>query len=185
MTRSAQAGEPAVQVVLLDHLALEGQVVGHGPRGYEEAISQQRLSLVGNLELARLGCENLAQPHRLLLTQRILHGQQPLFIDPPVPQAAAVRHRRLEDLGQAFVQPVRQAAFAPDPESRQPREKQLTLATRLVWKDLRSGKVLVDQPIELQAVDYLTATGETEKYAIDKSVDGMARRIVAKMCADW
>ena len=79
----------------------------------------------------------------------------------------------------------RQAAFAPDFRSRQPREKQLTLAVRLQWKDVRTGRILVDQPVELQAVDYLTPTGETEKFAQQRAVDGMARRIVAKMCAPW
>jgi len=79
----------------------------------------------------------------------------------------------------------RQAAFAPDFRSRQPREKQLTLAVRIQWKDVRTGRVLVDQPVELQAVDYLTPTGETERFAQEKAVDGMARRIVAKMYEEW
>jgi hypothetical protein len=80
----------------------------------------------------------------------------------------------------------RQAAFAPDYESRLPREKQLTLAVRVQWKDLRSGRVLVDQPVELQAADYLTPTGETEKFAQERAIDLMAKRIVAKMYReDW
>ncbi|MCK4340539.1 MAG: hypothetical protein KAY37_02300 [Phycisphaerae bacterium] len=79
----------------------------------------------------------------------------------------------------------RQAAFAPDFRSRQPREKQLTLAVRLQWKDIRTGRVLVDQPVQLQAVDYLTPTGETEKFAQERAVDGLAKQIVAKMYEDW
>ncbi len=79
----------------------------------------------------------------------------------------------------------RQAAMAPDFRSRQPREKQLTLAVRLQWKDVRTGRLLVDQPVQLQAVDYLTPTGETEKFAQERAVDGMARQIVAKMYEDW
>ena len=80
---------------------------------------------------------------------------------------------------------VRQAAFATDYLSRQPREKQLTLAVRVQWKDVRSGRVLVDQPVELQAVDYLPPAGETEAFAQERAIDRMAARIVAKMYDEW
>lgn len=80
---------------------------------------------------------------------------------------------------------VRQAGFATDFRSRQPREKQLTLAVRVQWKDLRSGRVLVDQPVELQAVDYLTPTGETEKFAQQRAIDRLAAKIVARMYDEW
>lgn len=79
----------------------------------------------------------------------------------------------------------RQAAFAPDPQSRLPRDKQLTLAVRIQWKDLRSGRVLVDQPVELQTADYLPPAGETEKFAQERAIDLLARRIVAKMYDEW
>ena len=80
---------------------------------------------------------------------------------------------------------VRQAAFAPDYRSRLPREKQLTLAVRVHWKDLRSGRTLVDQPVELQAADYLTPTGETEALAQQQAIDRLATKIVRKMYDEW
>jgi hypothetical protein len=79
----------------------------------------------------------------------------------------------------------RQAAFAPDPLSRLPRDKQLTLALRVEWKDLRSGRLLFDQPVLMQAVDYLPAAGESERSAQDKAIDRLAARIVARMYEDW
>lgn len=79
----------------------------------------------------------------------------------------------------------RQAAFAPDFDSRLPREKQLTLAVRLKWKDLRTGEILMERPVTLQAVDYLTPTGETERYAQQVAVDKMAERIISFMYSDW
>jgi hypothetical protein len=88
----------------------------------------------------------------------------------------------------------RQAAFAPDWKSREPREKQLALGVRIEWKDVRTGRVLVDKPVLLEAVDYLPptnelkyfpATGETEKFAQDKVIDKLAARIVAEMYDDW
>ncbi len=80
---------------------------------------------------------------------------------------------------------VRQAAFATDFQSRLPRDKQLTLAVRVQWKDLRSGRMLVDQPVELQAADYLPPAGETEEFAQERTIERMAARIVAKMYRDW
>ena len=79
----------------------------------------------------------------------------------------------------------RQAAFAPDFQSRQPREKQMTLAVRVQWKDVRNGRLLADQPALLQAVDYLTPTGESESFAQERAIDRLAARIVALMYEDW
>lgn len=79
----------------------------------------------------------------------------------------------------------RQAAFAPDFLSRLPREKQLTLAVHVQWKDLRSGRVLVDRPVELQGVDYIPPAGEVERFAQEKAIDRLAQRIVAEMYKDW
>lgn len=80
---------------------------------------------------------------------------------------------------------LRQASFAPDYRSRLPREKQLTLAVRLQWQDVRSGRLLVDLPVQLQAVDYLTPTGESEPFAQERAIDLMAHEIVSKLYADW
>lgn len=78
----------------------------------------------------------------------------------------------------------RQAAFAPDFRSRIPREKQLTAVVRVQWKDQRSGKILFDQDLLLQSVDYLPPTGETEAFAQQKVMDKLAARIVSRMYDD-
>lgn len=81
---------------------------------------------------------------------------------------------------------VRQAAFAPDFATRQPRDTQMTLAIRMQWQDLRDGRMLRDQPILLQAVDYLPPAGESEPFALQQAVDRMAWRIVTKLFdPDW
>ncbi len=79
----------------------------------------------------------------------------------------------------------RQAAFAPGFRTRHPREKQMTMIVQLQWKDQRTGEILVDQPVELQSVDYLPPAGETEKFAQQKAMDRLAARIVAKMYDEW
>jgi hypothetical protein len=79
----------------------------------------------------------------------------------------------------------RQSAFAQDFRTRQPREKQLTLAVRVQWKDLRNGKILVDHPALLQAVDYLPPAGEREQFAQERDIDRLAQKVVALMYEDW
>jgi hypothetical protein len=75
----------------------------------------------------------------------------------------------------------RQAAFAPDYATRLPRDKQLTLAVRVEWKDVRTGEVLFDRPVLLQSADYLPPAGETEFLAQSKAIDRLAARIVSQM----
>ena len=79
----------------------------------------------------------------------------------------------------------RQAAFAPSFRSRQPRDKQMTLVVRMEWKDVRTGRVLADRPLLLQAVDYLPPAGETDRMAQQKGIDRLAARIVAQMYNEW
>ncbi|MBU0639790.1 MAG: hypothetical protein KKB50_13060 [Planctomycetes bacterium] len=79
----------------------------------------------------------------------------------------------------------RQAAFAPDPRTRLPREKQMTMICRVEWKDMRDGRLYVDQPLLLQAVDYLPPAGESEKFAQQRAIERLAARIVSKLYADW
>jgi hypothetical protein len=76
---------------------------------------------------------------------------------------------------------VRRSSWAPDPLSRLPRQQQLTLAIRLQWQDLRSGEMLLDRPLELQAVDYTPPVGESEAYALQKVTDRMAEKITREM----
>lgn len=76
---------------------------------------------------------------------------------------------------------VRVAAWAPDPLSRLPREKQMTLNVRVRWKDQRNGEVYLDRPVELQSVDYLPPGGESEAFALQKVTDRMALKIVQEM----
>lgn len=78
----------------------------------------------------------------------------------------------------------RQNAFAPDFLTQQPREKQVTLAVRVQWKDVRSGRLLADQFVQLDSANYLPPTGETEAYAQAKAIDRLAQDIVRKLYDD-
>ncbi|MBI5865266.1 MAG: hypothetical protein HZB38_12300 [Planctomycetes bacterium] len=79
----------------------------------------------------------------------------------------------------------RQASFAPDYATRQPRDMQLNLVCRVEWKDVRSGQILLDQPLLLSSTDYLPAAGETEGFGQQKAISDLAAKIVMRMTDDW
>jgi len=66
-----------------------------------------------------------------------------------------------------------------------PRETQFTLTVSLQWKDLRSGKILMERERWLQAFDYARPVGEREFDARQGAIDRMAERIVEQMETDW
>jgi hypothetical protein len=78
----------------------------------------------------------------------------------------------------------RQAAFAPDFATRLPGDKQLNLVVRVEWKDLRSGQLLLDQPLLVSSADYLPSA-ESEAYGQRIAMDKLAAKIVARMYDDW
>lgn len=85
----------------------------------------------------------------------------------------------------AEVREERQTAFAPDFRTREPRDKTLTLVVQVQWKDVRTGRILVDHPAIIQAVDYLPTAGESERLAQERAIDRLAARIVATMYEAW
>ena len=80
---------------------------------------------------------------------------------------------------------VKQATLGYDFLLNAPRETQLTLVVSFQWKDLRSGKILVDRQGWLQTYEYAWAVGEKELDAINGAVDRMAETIVEQMMTEW
>lgn len=159
-------------VVVLAAIVLSAAGCGYSSKGlYRDDIRTVHVEIFASKEFRR--------DIEFLLTEAV---QKRVNTDTPYRLAG---RDRADTVLRGEVLEVRQASFAPDPVSRQPRDIQLTLAVRLEWKDQRSGEILLDQPILLQAVDYLPAAGESEPYAQQKAVDQMAARIVSRMYADW
>jgi hypothetical protein len=80
---------------------------------------------------------------------------------------------------------VRQGTMGRDFTWNRPRETQLTLIVKFQWKDLRTGKILVQKDRWLQSYDYAKPVCETEWDAIQGAVDRMAETIVEQMESDW
>jgi hypothetical protein len=66
-----------------------------------------------------------------------------------------------------------------------PRETAATLAIRYTWKDLRTGKLLVDQPRFIATISYVRPAGETAYNAREDATTKAARLIVQSMESPW
>jgi len=66
-----------------------------------------------------------------------------------------------------------------------PRETAGTLMVRYRWQDMRTGKILVDQPRLVTTVEYVRPVGEKVFNARDEAVDRLARRIISSMETPW
>lgn len=66
-----------------------------------------------------------------------------------------------------------------------PRETAATLTIRYRWQDMRTGKLLVDQPRLVTTVEYVRPVGETVYNAREDAVNRLARRMVESMATSW
>jgi len=80
---------------------------------------------------------------------------------------------------------VRQGTLGTDFRTDLPREIRATFVIRFQWKDLRTGKVLLDRPRFVQAVDYIPPVGERFADASAEALDDLAERIVEQMMESW
>ena len=161
-----------IGVVLLLGLASGLAGCGYSAGGpYRQGISTVHVGIFGTREFRR-GLE-------FQLTEAV---KKRIALDTPY-RLSVLDHADTTLTGDVLE--VRQAAWAPDPLTRQPREEQMTLAVQVRWKDLRTGKMLIDAPIRLQAADYLPASGETEAYTEQRVIEKMAQQIVAQMYDQW
>jgi hypothetical protein len=79
----------------------------------------------------------------------------------------------------------REATLGRDFLTNRPRQTAATLAIRYRWQDMRTGKLLVEQPRLLTTVDYVRPTGETVYNAREDAANRMARLVVRSMEQPW
>ena len=82
---------------------------------------------------------------------------------------------------------ITQQVLSFNPDTGQPREKQITFVVSFEWTDLRTGKVLVKRKDFEVAVVYLPDPPYNENFFLgsQKLMDKLARRIVETMETDW
>lgn len=82
---------------------------------------------------------------------------------------------------------VSQRVLSYNPSSGLPREKELSLKLSFTWKDLRTGKVLAEQPGIIIADAYISeAPLESDFFqGSEKVINEAARRVVEHLEAPW
>jgi hypothetical protein len=93
--------------------------------------------------------------------------------------------RKADTVLSGEIKEVRQGTLGIDPRTNQPRETQATVIASFKWKDLRTGKILVDMPVITYSVDYIQPVGENFYEASQQAMNGLAERIVEKMEKPW
>lgn len=83
------------------------------------------------------------------------------------------------------IKEVRQGTLGLDFKTHRPREMEATVIASFRWKDLRTGKILVDMPLITQSVDYIQPVGENFYEASQHAMNDLAERIVEKMEKPW
>jgi hypothetical protein len=80
---------------------------------------------------------------------------------------------------------VRQATLGIDFLTDMPRELAATFVISYRWKDMRTGRILVDNPQFTQTVEYVPPIKETFYIASEEAANKLARRIVDSMETGW
>jgi len=82
---------------------------------------------------------------------------------------------------------IRQRILSKNPDTGLPRELEVTFTLAFTWKDLRTGKVLVDEPKFRVADTYITHEPLNEDFfqGSEADINRIAKRVVEKMEANW
>ncbi len=106
-------------------------------------------------------------------------------IELKTPYKTTSDQRKADTVLTGEIREVRQGTLGLDFKTHMPRETQATVITSFRWKDLRTGKVLVDMPVITQSVDYIQPVGENFYEASQQAMNALAERIVEKMEKPW
>jgi hypothetical protein len=80
---------------------------------------------------------------------------------------------------------VRNRTVGDDFETQLPRETASTIAVAFRWKDLRTGRILVERERFVFTTTYIPPVGETFAKGMVRGLDGLAEAIVETMESPW
>lgn len=80
---------------------------------------------------------------------------------------------------------VQERVFGDDFRTGRPREKGATVVIRYHWKDLRTGRTLVERERFAFMTNYYPSLGESFTKGMVRGLDGMAEAIVETMESEW
>jgi hypothetical protein len=96
-----------------------------------------------------------------------------------------VAKERAETILEGAVTAVRVGTISKDFETNLPREQGLTITVDLTWKDLRSGRILMQRRGLQQDGSFYPSLGEGEWTGAQQAIEKFALVIVQEMQADW
>jgi len=79
----------------------------------------------------------------------------------------------------------RESTIGRDFITNRPRETAATLAVRFRWQDMRTGKILVENPTFITTVQYVRPVGETVYNAREDAANKAARKMIQSMETAW
>lgn len=83
------------------------------------------------------------------------------------------------------IKEIRQSTIGRDFRQNRPRETAMTMIIAFQWKNLRTGRTIVERSNFIQTVDYVRPLGEDFYDASQESMDKIAERIVEQMESEW
>jgi len=95
------------------------------------------------------------------------------------------RREKADTILKAEVLEWRQSTLGEDIWTDQPRQTAATLAIRYRWQDMRTGKILAENPRFVTTVEYVRPAGENVHNAYDDAVTRLARKVVQSMERPW
>ena len=128
--------------------------------------------------------------YRFLATGAETNGKYALWeaIVPPGGGPPPHVHSREEEgfyILEGEITEIRVNTISNDYDLANPQEQLMTVVVNFVWKDLRSGQILVDRREFEQTAAYYPTLGEGEFAGSQQAVERLALGIVQELQADW
>ncbi len=80
---------------------------------------------------------------------------------------------------------IRSSVLATDRYSARPIEQETLVNVRVTWKDLKTGRLLIDGEKVYASSSYSDPMGQTFEYSINRAVNKVAVRVVELMETPW
>ncbi|MDQ3439170.1 MAG: LPS assembly lipoprotein LptE, partial [Planctomycetota bacterium] len=96
-----------------------------------------------------------------------------------------VSRERADTILEGQVVDVQVGTMSTDPQSAIPQEQMLGMTIDFTWKDLRSGRVLVERRGFEHTASYYPTLGEGRALGRQQAVERLALAIVQELQADW
>jgi hypothetical protein len=96
-----------------------------------------------------------------------------------------VSRERADTIIEGEITSVRTSHISLDRDRTLPQEQLTSVTVNFIWKDLRSGKILVQKKDFQQSASYYPTLGESSSIGAQSNVERLALAIVQELQAEW